>query len=603
MDDECEVGTSEASSEAKTSSSSSQDELDPAPRERLNAVSPLRSPRSSFDKSRAADNGSTNDVGSTGGEETDPLRLCTPVENGRPRSLAVTSSLLAECDEIRLVVEDNEDIIQESPGLQPKEFAADSSGELEGSSVGADSSEPEPGAAPEQLVVRTNSHDLPLVSPGEGILSDEETPDIPPVQDLAIDSYSDEIQEYAEEWYTGKKHVFILSEAGKPIYSRHGKEENIVGLFGVMQALLSCVQDNGDELNCIRTADRLFVFRCRPPLVLVAIAGLDESEEQLSRQLHYLTNQAVFFLTHSHMARLFKNRHNYDLRRQLTGLPKFFNGIIRFVEEEMSFLLDSTRCVPLPSSLRSEITSTILTHRCPELVFAIVLFERQIVCTVRPKQYSISPQDLHLLMNYVQTGSTRGHGEKWAPCCLPDFNDGGYLYIHDSYISETTNISLVLITNEREQHLNMIECKLRIVDQLTTQKTLERLEAAVSTPFLASDTKIPNLQHFVYKSKSSQQILTPEYAPPYTAEEDRRALHARYCKVYDSLHHKDTRLSLYYCIGPRDSVLGQLTSNSEIYCTFSPFVTRPVALNSVDKLLKWIRREESRFFIMGTGVY
>ena len=28
-----------------------------------------------------------------------------------------------------------------------------------------------------------------------------------------------------------------------------------------VQALLSCVQDNGDELNCIRTADRLFVFR------------------------------------------------------------------------------------------------------------------------------------------------------------------------------------------------------------------------------------------------------------------------------------------------------------------------------------------------------
>lgn len=82
--------------------------------------------------------------------------------------------------------------------------------------------------------------------------------------------------------------MFIFSEAGKPIFSRHGKEENIVGLFGVMQALLSCVQDTRDDLHCIRTSDRLFVFRCHPPLILVSVSGVDESEDQLARQLRYV---------------------------------------------------------------------------------------------------------------------------------------------------------------------------------------------------------------------------------------------------------------------------------------------------------------------------
>lgn len=397
--------------------------------------------------------------------------------------------------------------------------------------------------------------------------------------------------------------MFIFSEAGKPIYSRYGKEENIVGLYGVMQALLSCVQDAGDDLHCIRTSDRLFVFRCHPPLVMVSIAHNNESENQVARQLLYVHKQAVFFLTQSHMLRLFKNRQSYDLRRQLTGLPKFFNGIIEFVEQEHSFLLDSIRALPMPVSLRTEIASTLLTNKCPELVFAIVMYKRQIISIVRPKQYAVTPADMHLLMNYVQTGSTRGHGEKWAPCCLPDFNDGGYLYIHDSYLSETVDVSLVLITNEREQHMTIIECKQRIMDQLVEQRTMEKLEAVLASPFVCSDTKIPHLLHFIYKSKSSQQLVSPDLTVPYNTEEDRKLLHAKYCLIHDKLHHSDQKISIYYDIDPRESVVGYLMSNSEIYCTFSPFVSRPVALNYIDKLLKWIRREENRFFILGSGVY
>ena len=31
------------------------------------------------------------------------------------------------------------------------------------------------------------------------------------------------------------KHLFVLSEAGKPIYTLHGDEDMLVSLFGVMQ--------------------------------------------------------------------------------------------------------------------------------------------------------------------------------------------------------------------------------------------------------------------------------------------------------------------------------------------------------------------------------
>ena len=50
-------------------------------------------------------------------------------------------------------------------------------------------------------------------------------------------------------WVNHNKHIFIVSTSGKPIYSRYGKEEQLVNLFGIMQALVSFVADDKDVLR------------------------------------------------------------------------------------------------------------------------------------------------------------------------------------------------------------------------------------------------------------------------------------------------------------------------------------------------------------------
>lgn len=51
----------------------------------------------------------------------------------------------------------------------------------------------------------------------------------------------------ADSWRQHRKHVFVLSEAGKPIYSRYGSEEALSSTMGVMMALVSFVQ-SGDNI-------------------------------------------------------------------------------------------------------------------------------------------------------------------------------------------------------------------------------------------------------------------------------------------------------------------------------------------------------------------
>ena len=62
---------------------------------------------------------------------------------------------------------------------------------------------------------------------------------------------------------------------------RYGKEDKLVNLFGIMQALVSFVQDDRDNLRSINAAAHKFVFVCRGPLVFVSVAQGKQSETQV----------------------------------------------------------------------------------------------------------------------------------------------------------------------------------------------------------------------------------------------------------------------------------------------------------------------------------
>ena len=86
-------------------------------------------------------------------------------------------------------------------------------------------------------------------------------------------------------WLAQKKHIFILSQAGKPIYSRYSSEDKLVTVMGVMQALVSFVQAGSDMIRSVHAGDTNFVFVVKGPLILVAVSKTLESVPQLTLQL------------------------------------------------------------------------------------------------------------------------------------------------------------------------------------------------------------------------------------------------------------------------------------------------------------------------------
>ncbi len=133
-------------------------------------------------------------------------------------------------------------------------------------------------------------------------------------------------------------------------------------IMGVLQALVSFVQDSKDLIRCIVAGDHKFVFLVRDHLILVGVINTKESVHQILLQLNYVYNQVLSVLTYSQLSRIFKQRRNYDLRRLLTGAEKFLDNLLSLMDSEPSFLLGAVRCLPLDSHVRDTIAQSIAQH-------------------------------------------------------------------------------------------------------------------------------------------------------------------------------------------------------------------------------------------------
>ena len=147
------------------------------------------------------------------------------------------------------------------------------------------------------------------------------------------------------------------------IFSRYGNEDKLVTIFGVMQALVSFVHDSGgDIMRSIIAGDHKFVFLVREHLILVCVSRTTDSTQQLLIQLSYLYNQILSVLTLSSLRKIFKQRRNYDLRRQLSGSEKFLDSLLNMMDTEPGHLLGAVRCLPLENTIRDMVAQSIAQH-------------------------------------------------------------------------------------------------------------------------------------------------------------------------------------------------------------------------------------------------
>ncbi|XP_059393665.1 vacuolar fusion protein MON1 homolog B [Carassius carassius] len=411
----------------------------------------------------------------------------------------------------------------------------------------------------------------------------------------------------AESWRQHRKHVFVLSEAGKPIYSRYGSEEALSSTMGVMMALVSFVQSGDNIIRSVYSDEHTVVFMQRGPLVLVSVSSSRQSEQQLCNELLYVYNQIVSMLTQASITRIFEHKKNYDLRRLLAGSEKILDGLLNLVDSDPSLLLSAVHCLPLASSLRDSLSQILQKAITPNLVFSILIAKNQLLTIVQEKMViddaRLEPADLHLLLNLIGASSAFQAGEIWTPICLPSFNPDCYFYAYISYLDPPEcTVCLVLLSTDKEAFYSVAECKRKIEEAMQTQNALSSIAKAHS--YSVSQVGVSDLRHFMYKPfdvpdnhRQLTQFTSPEMEAPYSSEEERMRLLDLYRDMHGRIHSTSRPLKLIYHVAERETLLAWVTSKFELYTCFSPLVTKTCAINAITKLLRWIKKEEDRLFI------
>ncbi|XP_019360679.1 PREDICTED: vacuolar fusion protein MON1 homolog A [Gavialis gangeticus] len=407
-----------------------------------------------------------------------------------------------------------------------------------------------------------------------------------------------------DAWRMHQKHVFVLSEAGKPVYSRYGSEEALSSTMGVMMALVSFLEAEKNAIRSIHADGYKVVFVRRSPLVLVAVARTQQSEQEIAHELLYIYYQILSLLTWTQLNHIFQQKQNYDLRRLLAGSERITDNLLDLMARDPSFLMGAVRCLPMAAGVRDAVSASLQQARAKSLVFSILLSRNQLVSLVRKKDQFLHPIDLHLLFNLISSSSSFREGEAWTPICLPKFNSSGFFHAHISYLEQETDLCLLLVSTDREDFFTVSDCKRRFQERLRKRGVYHVLQEALRTPFYSiSQVGIPDLRHFIYKSKSSGLFTSPEIEGPYVSEEEKERLLGLYQYLHSRAHNSSHPLKNIYFTGPNENLLAWVTSAFELYVCYSPLETKAGAISTVNKLMKWIRKEEDRLFILTPQTY
>ncbi|KAK2914663.1 vacuolar fusion protein MON1 homolog A [Channa argus] len=408
----------------------------------------------------------------------------------------------------------------------------------------------------------------------------------------------------SDAWRSHRKHVFVLSEAGKPIYTRYGTEEALSSTMGVMMALVSVVEADKNIIRSIHADGCKVIFLTKSPLVLVGVSKTCQSDKELLRELHYIYYQIVSLLTLTQLNHIFQHKQNYDLRRLLAGSEYLTDNLLHRLDRDPGLLLSAVTCLPLASSARDVVSVSLQAAKAKNLVFSILLAGDRLVCLVRKKDQFLHHIDLHLVFNLVGSSSSFREGEGWTPICLPKFNTAGFFHAHISYLEPTSELCLILVSTDREDFFNMSECKQRFLERLSKRSAYQALKDALKCPsYSVAQVGIPELRHFLYKSKSSGLYTSPEFPALYQSDEEQERLMGLYQDLHSHLHHPTRPLRSFYRCSETENLLAWVTSGFELYLCFSPLGTKALAVSAVNKLMKWIRKEEDRLFILSPLTY
>ena len=252
-----------------------------------------------------------------------------------------------------------------------------------------------------------------------------------------------------EEFFKKKRHYLIMTEGGKPVYSRYGDPIENNSIFATLSAMITKFtifnsDTEKENLNIISNKKNKIVFLKKGQLIFIALSKKNDCVSLLFSQLEYLYNQLMSILTISFYSKLEDNPSK--CLSTMSGTENLFEQMIQYSSKSFCALFNSYQVFNLRES-RDKLNKLTEEYR-GDALYCIIMTPYEIISIARSNQINVVSSDLVLIQNLIFCQEMLRTQESYVPICLPGISEQGYIQFYSNFSEE--NIGIIFVTENMD---------------------------------------------------------------------------------------------------------------------------------------------------------
>ena len=253
-----------------------------------------------------------------------------------------------------------------------------------------------------------------------------------------------------EEFFIKNRHYLIMSDGGKPVYSRYGDPIENNSIFATLSAMITkytIFNSNDSEkevLNVITNNKNKIVFLKKGQLIFIALSKKNDCTSLLFSQLEYLYNQLMSILTISFYSKLEDNPSK--CLSTMSGTENLFEQMIQYTSKSFPSLFNSYQVFNY-FDLRDKLNKISEEFR-GDALYCIIMTPYEIISLSRSNQINVVSSDLVLIQNLIYSQEMLRTQESYVPICLPGISEQGYIQFYSHFSDE--NIGVIFVTENMD---------------------------------------------------------------------------------------------------------------------------------------------------------
>ena len=277
-----------------------------------------------------------------------------------------------------------------------------------------------------------------------------------------------------EEFFVKKRHYLIMSDGGKPVYSRYGDPIENNSIFATLSAMITkftIFNNNKENLNVISNKKNKIVFLKKGQLIFIALSKKNDCTSLLFSQLEYLYNQLMSILTISFYSKLEDNPSK--CLSTMSGTENLFEQIIQYSSKSFTSLFNAFQVLNYFED-RNKLNK--IAEECRgDALYCIIMTPYEVIALARSNQINVVSSDLVLIQTLIFCQEMLRSQESYVPICLPGISEQGYIQFYSNFSEE--NIGVIFVTENMDPmcFVKFQEQYNRLYQKLNSENYIEKL--------------------------------------------------------------------------------------------------------------------------------